>query len=190
MRAAPRRTLTVIAVIGLSLLWAAVALAVGASSTRAGSGHTVEIVDFAYAPAEITITVGDTVSWTNRDAVPHTATATDGSWDTGLLDQDESGSITFTAPGTYDYLCTPHPTMTGRVIVVAAASQPAAPSPSPAPSGGGALPDVAVSAAGGSSLVLTLLGTALVGVALLAAATHAVIGNRTEPGEPRHRGKR
>ncbi|HSK93481.1 MAG TPA: cupredoxin family copper-binding protein [Candidatus Angelobacter sp.] len=183
MRAARRRTLTIIAVIGLSLLWAAAAFAVGADPARAGSGHSVEIVDFAYAPPEITITVGDSVTWTNRDAIPHTATATDGSWDTGLLDQDESGTITFTAPGTYEYLCTPHPTMTGRVIVLAAASQPAAPTPTPAPTTGGSLPDVAMSAAGGSSLLLTLLGTVLVGVALLAAAAHAVSGGRGEPGD-------
>lgn len=172
MRAARRRSLSILLVVGLTLLWAALAFAAGTSPTRAGTDNLVEITDFAFSPAELTITVGDSVTWTNLDAVEHTATATDGSWDTGLLGQGESGSITFTAPGTYDYLCTPHPSMTGRIVVVAA-SQPSA-TAAPAPSGGD-LPDVAMSAAAGSSMLITLLGTALVGVALLLAALQAVI---------------
>jgi plastocyanin len=181
MRAAPRRSLSVLVVIGLTLLWAALAFAAGASPARAGAGNVVEISGFAYSPAELTITVGDTVTWTNLDAVEHTATATDGSWDTGLLGEGESGSITFTAPGTFDYLCTPHPSMTGRIVVVAAAGPSATPAPSS--SSGGALPDVAMSTAGGSSTIMILLGTILVGVALLLVALQAVVRGFGEPGQ-------
>ena len=156
MRATRRLSLSAILVIGLCLLWVALALAAGAMPARGGSGHAVEVVDFAFAPAELTITAGETVTFTNLDAVAHTATAIDGSWDTGLLDQNQSASITFTAAGTYDYLCTPHPSMTGRIIVVAA-SQP----------GGGSLPDVAMPRPSTSPMVP--LGIGLLGLAGLVA---------------------
>ena len=80
----------------------------------------VEIRDFAFSPRTAEIRVGDTVSWTNRDSVAHTATARNGSFDTGLLGEGESGSIRFTTAGTYRYVCTPHPDMTGTVVVRAA----------------------------------------------------------------------
>jgi amicyanin len=100
----------------------------------AATTHQVEIVDFAFGPAALTITVGDTVTWTNSDVVAHTATGS--GFDSGLLDQGQSYSLTFTAPGTDDYLCTPHPTMTGQIVVEAAA---AAATP-------GAVPNVAMDA--------------------------------------------
>ena len=110
-----------------------------------GATHSVEIVDFAFAPATLTITAGDTVTWTNADAIEHTATSTGGAFDSGPLAQGASYSMTFTTPGTYDYLCTPHPTMTGRIVVVAAAT-PSAPAPSASadPATGGGLPNVAM----------------------------------------------
>src|SRR5687767_8949346 len=77
----------------------------------------VDIRDFAFSPRTVEIRVGDTVRWTNRDSVAHTATAQNGSFDTGLLAEGESGSIRFTAAGTYRYVCTPHPNMTGTVVV-------------------------------------------------------------------------
>ena len=172
MRAARRRSLSILLVIGLTLIWAALAFAAGATPTRAGSDNAVQIVDFAFSPAELTITVGDSVTWTNLDAVEHTATATDGSWDTGLLGEGESGTIVFTETGTYDYVCTPHPSMTGRIVVEAA---PPTETQAPAPASGGDLPDVAMSADAGSSTLMTLLGTALVGVALLLVAWQAVV---------------
>lgn len=132
-----------------------------------GGDHTIQIVDFAFSPATLTIQVGDTVTWTNADAVVHTATAGSGAFDSGDLAQGESYSVTFTAPGTYDYLCTPHPDMTGR-IVVAPPAVPASPAPS---TGGDSLPDVAMPApgpsalqvAGMSLLVLSALAAGLIG---------------------------
>jgi plastocyanin len=84
----------------------------------------VRIVDFAYAPATVTIRVGDTVTWINRDPVEHTATATNGSFDTGMIAPDGSARIRFTRAGTYAYLCTPHPDMRGTVVVRARSSRP------------------------------------------------------------------
>ncbi len=112
----PRRSLVTAAAcaIGLSL-----ALAGGVALA---ADESVEVADFAFTPGTVTITAGDTVTWTNTDPVAHTATATDSSWDTGDIAEGASASITFDTPGTYAYLCTPHPTMTGTVVVEAAAS--------------------------------------------------------------------
>lgn len=85
------------------------------SSTMAKT--TVEIKGFAFTTPTITIKVGESVSWTNNDLVGHSATADDGSFDTGILAQNESGAVTFSKAGTYQYHCTPHPNMKGTVIV-------------------------------------------------------------------------
>jgi amicyanin len=114
--------------------------------TARAATHAVDIAGFAFGPSDLTITVGDTVTWTNRDVVVHTATSTSGAFDTGDLGEGESASVTFTAPGTYDYLCTPHPTMTGRIVVVAAAAT-AAPTP-------GTIPNVAMPAESRDPLVV------------------------------------
>jgi len=79
--------------------------------------HVVEIKDFAFSPAELEIRVGDTVRFINRDEAGHTATADDGSFDTGLLKQDKSGEVAFASAGTFGYYCAPHPGMKGTVVV-------------------------------------------------------------------------
>ena len=79
----------------------------------------VEVKEFAFNPVTITVKVGTKVTWTNKDSVAHTATSDDGStFDTGLLNQGESGSFTFDKVGTYGYHCTPHPNMKASIIVV------------------------------------------------------------------------
>lgn len=77
----------------------------------------VSIRNFVYSLTTTTIKVGDSVRWTNFDVVAHTATADDGSFDTGLLNKDESKTITFSTSGTFDYHCTPHPWMKGKIVV-------------------------------------------------------------------------
>jgi plastocyanin len=79
--------------------------------------NSVEIKDFAFGPGTLTVKVGDTVTWTNKDITGHSATADDKSFDTGVLSQGESGTFTFTKAGTYGYHCTPHPNMKGTIIV-------------------------------------------------------------------------
>jgi plastocyanin len=78
----------------------------------------VEIEDFAYRPDSVRIEEGGKVIWKNRDSAPHTATADDGSFDTGTIDEDKLKSETFKEPGTYDYICSIHPDMHGTVEVV------------------------------------------------------------------------
>ena len=94
-------------------------------------GATVEIVDLAFSPDAITVAVGTTVVWTNTGAVPHTVTAADGTFDSGVLDPGASFAHTFTEPGTYAYQCALHPQMQGTVVVEGSDGG-AAPPPSPA----------------------------------------------------------
>ena len=79
----------------------------------------VEIEDFAYDPDPVTIEEGGKVIWINRDSAPHTATAEDGSFDTGVLEEGKLKSETFKEPGTYTYVCSIHPQMHGTIEVVA-----------------------------------------------------------------------
>lgn len=161
MRPTPSARLT--AALGLAVALVGIGL-VGSAATARGATHEVDIAEFAFAPAELTITAGDTVTWTNLDAVEHTATSVNGAFDSGYLAMGASYSLTFTTPGTYDYLCTPHPSMTGRIVVVAA---PATPQPQPQPSAsGGDLPNVAMAV---PTVPLVALGVALMlaGLALL-----------------------
>ena len=77
----------------------------------------VAIVNFAFDAATIEVPVGTTVTWTNDDATPHTATSVDKIWDSNILNQGESFSYTFEEAGTFDYLCSLHPSMVGQVVV-------------------------------------------------------------------------
>jgi plastocyanin len=78
----------------------------------------VEIADFAYSPDPVEVEEGGKVIWINRDAAAHTATAEDGSFDTGVLEEGKLKSETFKEPGTYLYVCSIHPQMHGTVEVV------------------------------------------------------------------------
>ncbi len=97
-----------------------VAILALAVPTVLAASRGVSIRDFTFAPKTVEIRVGDRVTWTNRDSVEHTATARNGSFDTGMLGEGESGSVRFNIAGTYRYICTPHPNMTGTVVVRAA----------------------------------------------------------------------
>ena len=86
------------------------------SVTRAQAAtHVVTIERFEYDPVNLQVSVGDTVTFTNLDGAPHTATATDGSFDTGRLNRNQSGSITVTSAGSFEYLCVFHPAMRGTI---------------------------------------------------------------------------
>jgi LPXTG-motif cell wall-anchored protein len=89
---------------------------------RAAASQNVTIRNFAFSPKSVTIDVGDTVTWTNEDSVKHSATAEDGSFDTGLLGNGRSGSNTFDEAGAFQYFCKPHPSMKGTITVRAASS--------------------------------------------------------------------
>lgn len=163
------RTVTAVGAIGLLMVAVVTPLPV-----RGGS-HAVDIADFAFSPATLTIHVGDTVTWTNSDPVVHTVTSATGAFDSGDIATDVSYSVTFTDPGTYEYLCTPHPDMTGMIVVEPSPRAPTVPASAP-PSGGGALPNVAMAAPRSSPLQLTGIG-----LVVMSAVAAGVVGWRRRP---------
>lgn len=89
-----------------------------APSGEAAKAEKVQIVEFTYEPDPVVVQAGGKVTWQNEDTAPHTATADDGSFDTGTIEQGKTGSATFKQPGTFTYICEIHPTMQGTVEVV------------------------------------------------------------------------
>lgn len=89
-----------------------------APSGEAQKSEKVQIVEFTYEPDPVVVQAGGKVTWQNEDTAPHTATADDGSFDTGIIEKGKLGSATFKEPGTFTYFCEVHPTMHGTVEVV------------------------------------------------------------------------
>ncbi|MDH6196839.1 plastocyanin [Mycobacterium frederiksbergense] len=81
------------------------------------SGTAVTIDNFAFVPATLTVHRGDTVTWTNRDEEPHTVASGDGSFHSPGMGSNATYSYTFGTPGSYDYICSIHPSMHGTVVV-------------------------------------------------------------------------
>jgi amicyanin len=90
---------------------------VTAADQLSAANAEVKIDNFSFGPQEITVPVGATVTWTNRDDIPHTSVSIDGVFKSKVMDTDEKFSYKFTKPGTYPYYCTIHPKMTGQVVV-------------------------------------------------------------------------
>jgi plastocyanin len=89
-----------------------------APSGEAAKSEKVQIVEFTYEPDPVVVQAGGKVIWQNEDTAPHTATADDGSFDTGTIEKGKIGSATFKEAGTFTYFCEIHPTMHGTVEVV------------------------------------------------------------------------
>jgi plastocyanin len=77
----------------------------------------VTIDNFVFEPARLTVKAGTTVTWLNRDDIPHTVAAKDRLFKSKVMDTDESYSFTFSIPGEYAYFCSLHPHMTGTIVV-------------------------------------------------------------------------
>jgi len=90
-----------------------------AANTQLPATTEVKIDNFSFGPVALTVPVGTTVTWTNRDDIPHNAVSTDDPkiFKSKVLDTDEKFSFTFSKPGTYWYFCSIHPKMTGKIIV-------------------------------------------------------------------------
>src|SRR3990167_355011 len=87
------------------------------SSSVPVAKNSVQITNFSFSPATLTIKAGETVTWTNQDSAGHSATADDTTFDTGVLNQGQSGSFTFSKAGAFTYYCSVHPSMQGKIIV-------------------------------------------------------------------------
>ena len=90
---------------------------VTANDQPSAANGEVKIDNFSFGPQTLTVPVGATVTWTNRDDIPHTSVSTEGVFKSKAMDTDEKFSYTFTKAGTYPYYCTIHPKMTGQVVV-------------------------------------------------------------------------
>jgi plastocyanin len=146
---------------------------------KASASASVSIGDNFYSPARVSIAVGDIVSWTNNGQAQHSATADDGSFDTGVFGPDASRSHTFTRAGTFSYYCTVHgQAQSGTVRVLAAAGGGSGGGGAPTTSATGDSEAAAVASpdAAGTSTTLPATGMAagvlaLVGLALVASGS-------------------
>ena len=108
-------------------------LFVAMATSASAAVRPVDIADFKFVPQSVTITAGDTVTWTNRDAAAHSARV-GGVGSTAVLTQGQSGSLVFMNAGTFPYDCGVHgPSMTGTVVVRAASTPQPTPVPTPPP---------------------------------------------------------
>jgi plastocyanin len=99
------------------LLLSAGSPSVTANDQPSPANAEVKIDNFVFGPQTLTVPVGATVTWTNKDDIPHTTVSTDGVFKSKVMDTDEKFSYTFTKAGTYSYYCSVHPKMTGKVVV-------------------------------------------------------------------------
>ena len=79
--------------------------------------NTVTIDNFVFQPMTIEITRGTTVTWVNKDDIPHVVASTTGKFKSRAIDTDGTFTFTFSEPGTYEYYCSVHPKMTGKIVV-------------------------------------------------------------------------
>jgi plastocyanin len=107
-------------VVGLAaqVMIALVLLFAGQANAQQASPATAEVKidNFIFGPETLTVPVGTTVTWTNRDDIPHSVVSTDKVFKSKLLDKNETFSYTFAKAGTYPYFCSIHPKMTGKVV--------------------------------------------------------------------------
>lgn len=101
----------------LALVLVSFSFASSAALTAENKSVKISIINFQFTPAEVTIAPGESVTWVNDDGAPHGLEYNDGSSGKDLLLPGESYNRRFDQPGTYDYNCSVHPYMTGRVIV-------------------------------------------------------------------------
>ena len=116
-----RRTIRIIGTAAAALSLIVASGRIGPRTVAAGqdpsSTNVVDIDNFTFTPAELTIPAGTQVTWINKDDVPHTVVSVDHKFKSRALDTDEKFSFTFQTPGTYEYFCSVHPKMIGKVIV-------------------------------------------------------------------------
>ena len=98
-----------------------------APSVAQNTAVSATIDNFTFEPGKLTIKAGTTVTWTNRDDIPHTVASKDKLFKSKVMDTDESYSFTFATPGEYTYFCSLHPHMTGTIVVEATAGGGATP---------------------------------------------------------------
>jgi plastocyanin len=98
-----------------------VAALAAATLFPSGAAHAeaamVKVDNFTFAPQNLAVKAGTTVTWRNEDDIPHTVASATRVFKSKALDTDDSFSFTFTEPGSYEYFCSLHPHMTGKIVV-------------------------------------------------------------------------
>lgn len=110
-------SLTAPIVVGLGLMLSVSGLLRTNAQESAKQTAEVKIDNFSFTPVTATVSAGTTITWTNRDDIPHTVVSDDKVFKSKVLDTDEKFSYTFTKAGTYPYFCSVHPKMTGKIVV-------------------------------------------------------------------------
>ena len=111
------------AAVGSALLGAGLAAGACAADVAPAATANIDIRGFAFAPTRVEVAVGDTVVWTNHDALPHTATASSGAWDSGEMRAGTRWHWVAAEEGRVEYVCAYHPTMRGSIAVRGSRSQ-------------------------------------------------------------------
>lgn len=88
-----------------------------AASSAYAADHKVMIKGMKFSPAALVVSVGDTITFTNMDGAPHTATAKNGAFDTGRLSKGKSAKVKVSSAGTLNYFCQVHPSMKAKISV-------------------------------------------------------------------------
>ena len=105
-------------VIALLLAGASESPSAGEAAVQAAANPAaVKIDNFNFTPPALVVAPGTTVTWTNADDSPHSVRDKDGKFKSAALDTDDKFSQTFAAPGEYEYFCSIHPRMVGKIIV-------------------------------------------------------------------------
>jgi plastocyanin len=103
--------------VSLLLLGGAITRSFSTAAEQQPPAKEVTIDNFSFGPMELTIPAGTQVTWINKDDVPHVVLSVDKKFKSKALDTDEKFSFTFQDAGTYEYFCSVHPKMTGKIIV-------------------------------------------------------------------------
>ncbi len=96
---------------------ALLSLVTGGAYAATADANRIVIHDFMFQPTTLTIKAGSTVTWVNLDDEPHTTVSVTGAFRSAALDTKDSFSFTFDRPGTYLFVCSIHPQMTGTILV-------------------------------------------------------------------------
>jgi len=101
----------------LALLTAGLMLHSTPANTVEAASTEVRVDNFTFGPDSLTVPANSTVTWVNKDDVPHVIASNDGLFKSKALDTDDKYSYTFTKVGTYSYFCSIHPKMVGKIVV-------------------------------------------------------------------------
>jgi plastocyanin len=115
------RSALVAAALGAATATMLAAVVLPSWAQNAAPPGAVSIDNFTFTPASLTVKAGTTVTWTNKDDIPHGIASSNNAFKKSkALDTDDNYSFTFTTPGTYQYFCYIHPHMVGTIVVEAA----------------------------------------------------------------------